>query len=372
MRKVSRSPVLQVADDKKDRKRSYKHYVVSILFHIFFLTFLGLFPSFQGGQKIEDETRFVKLDSNQLAELEKMFNKAPEQRSKPPAPKPKPPKSKAKKPEKTIKPKTVDKPKVVEKTESKMLKKKQTLQTAAKKEPPKVKTYKTPKIHPDAGGGAGKGNVEPRDINQTGILSLLGDTVGIQPQNALAAVTNLDAVPSPQVTSSNLTVGGVVSELGTGDISVPKAAIITTRGSTQVLRSGGAKGEDRVAALEKGNTGEQEVMGMVTAKLDKSAKVRGGLSMDTVKRVIDQHLDDISYCYETELINNPSVVGKLLFEWKIMMSGEVGEVRIKSSSINSHEIHTCIKDSIRSWRFPKPKGSEVMVSYPFVFDIVGF
>ena len=94
--------------------------------------------------------------------------------------------------------------------------------------------------------------------------------------------------------------------------------------------------------------------------------------MEAVKRVIDEHLDDITYCYETELIANPSIVGKVMFEWKILMSGEVGEVRIKSSSINSHEIHTCIKDAIRTWRFPKPRGSEVMVSYPFVFDIVGF
>jgi len=163
-----------------------------------------------------------------------------------------------------------------------------------------------------------------------------------------------------------------VGKLGTGEIAVPKNNIISTKGSNQVLRSYGRKGEGTVAALEKGTTGEQEVMGMVTAKLDKSARIRGGLSMEAVKRVIDAHLDDITYCYESELISNPSIIGRVMFEWKILMSGKVGEVRIKSSSINSHEIHTCIKDSIRTWHFPQPSGSEVMVSYPFVFDIVGF
>jgi hypothetical protein len=113
-------------------------------------------------------------------------------------------------------------------------------------------------------------------------------------------------------------------------------------------------------------------MGMVTVTPDKTVRISGGLSMEAVKRVIDQHLGDITYCYETELINNPSIMGKVMFEWKILMSGEVGEVRIKSSSINSHEIHNCIKDSIRGWQFPKPSGAEVIVSYPFVFDIVAF
>jgi hypothetical protein len=65
-------------------------------------------------------------------------------------------------------------------------------------------------------------------------------------------------------------------------------------------------------------------------------------------------------------------MGKMIFEWKILTSGQVGEVRIKSSTVNSHEIHACIKAAIKTWQFPKPKGSTVVVSYPFIFDVVGF
>lgn len=332
------------------QKKSYRHYGVSFAFHIVFLLFLGLFPSFDNGKNMEDETRFVQLDSTQLAELEKVMN---------PQPKPPPPKPPAVMPEQQIEPTVL---------------KKKPEKVASNKKPSNANSKKAsrPSRHPDAGGGFGEGNVATRNINEAGILGMLSDTVGIQPRNALAAVTNLDAVSSPNVRASNLTVGGVVGKLGTGEIAVPKGTIVATKGSSQVLRSYGRKGEGTVAALEKGKIGEQEVMGMVTATLDKSARIRGGLSMEAVKRVIDEHLDDITYCYETELIANPSIVGKVMFEWKILMSGEVGEVRIKSSSINSHEIHTCIKDAIRTWRFPKPRGSEVMVSYPFVFDIVGF
>ncbi len=351
MRMVGGSLVPEIPEIKESNKKSYRHFGVSFAFHIVFLTFLGLFPSFDSGKKIEDEARFVQLDTNQLAELEKVMK---------PQPKPKPPE-----PAPVVEPQLKKEPKPA-------VLKKEPVRVASNKKPSKSKTVSRPSRHPDAGGGFGEGNVSTRNINETGILGMISDSVGIQPRNALAAVTNLDAVSSPNVTAGNLKVGGVVGHIGTGEIAVPKGSIISTKGSSQVLRSYGRKGEGTVAALEKGKTGEQEVMGMVTATLDKSVRIRGGLSMEAVKRVIDEHLDDITYCYETELIANPSIVGKVMFEWKILMTGEVGEVRIKSSSINSHEIHACIKEAIRTWRFPKPSGSEVLVSYPFVFDIVGF
>ncbi|MBN1906348.1 MAG: FHA domain-containing protein [Deltaproteobacteria bacterium] len=363
MRLVSRSFIPEAPEIARARKKPYKHLGVSLVFHIVFLTFLGFIPSFHSENKPVDEPRFVKLDSAQFAELEKVIKPLPEPEKKPePKPEPKP----------SVQPPV--KEQIVKKKPEPVIAKKEPVKLAADSKPSGASAASGPDKHPDAGGGFGKGNVSARNINQTGILSMISDTVGIQPRSALAAVTNLDAVSTPNVSTANFKVGGVVGKLGTGEISVPKAsaAIVSTKGSSQVLRSHGAKGEGRVAALEKGTTGEKEVMGMVTVTPDKSVRISGGLSMEAVKRVIDQHLGDITYCYETELINNPSIMGKVIFEWKIMISGEVGEVRIKSSSINSHEIHNCIKESIRGWQFPKPSGAEVIVSYPFVFDIVAF
>jgi hypothetical protein len=96
------------------------------------------------------------------------------------------------------------------------------------------------------------------------------------------------------------------------------------------------------------------------------------MSREMVKRIIDQHLEDITYCYETALMGNPSIMGRIVFEWKILMDGRVGQVNIVASSVNSHEIHNCIKAAIKTWQFPKPVGTEVVVSYPFVFDLVAF
>lgn len=225
---------------------------------------------------------------------------------------------------------------------------------------------------PKAGGGFGKGNVSNRNINEAGILGMLGSSIAPSSKNAIAAVTNLDAVSTSNSTSGDFKVGGIVGKLGSSRISVTTPGPLGTKGSKQVLRSFGAKGEGSVVALEKGKTGQKQVVGMVKASLSKKVRVQGGMSREAVKKVIDAHLDEISYCYETALLSNPSIIGKVVFEWKILASGRVGEVKIKSSSINSNQIHSCIKSCIKSWQFPEPSGSEVVVSYPFIFDIVGF
>ena len=148
--------------------------------------------------------------------------------------------------------------------------------------------------------------------------------------------------------------------------------VVRSKGSSQVLRSAGIGGEGEVAALRKGKTGQNQVMAKVSVDLDKSVRVQGGMSREAVKRVIDQHLDEISFCYENALMDSPSLMGNIVFEWKILMTGKVGAVRIKSSTVRSSQIHNCIQAAIKSWQFPKPQNTEVMVSYPFVFDIVGF
>lgn len=350
------APPVDVKLPAGEKRHPYKHAATSFLFHLVFIAFLGLVPSFNVDDN-EPESHFVQLDQAQLAELEKMIQPKPKK----PTPPPPPPK------------KVEPPPKPVVKKKTPVTKVKPN-RVATKKKSKRNKVASVSR-HPKAGGGFGKGNVVNRDVNQTGLLSMLGDSVGFQPQAAVAAVTNLDAVTAPGgVAKTNFKVGGIVGKLGTDEISVPTGGIVATKGSKQVLRSIGASGSGKVAALEKGKIGQKQVAGTVTASLTKSVLIQGGggMSRQAVKRVIDQHLDEITYCYETALISNPSIMGKMIFEWKILMGGDVGEVRIKSSTVNSHEIHACIKAAIKTWQFPKPKGSTVVVSYPFIFDVVGF
>lgn len=290
----------------------------------------------------EAEARFVKIDMSQLYQ------------PKPVTPKPKP----------VIPPQKVTPSKVkVPKTPPK------TTQMAKKKPAPR----KQPASSPNAGGGSDtKGNIKTRNIKQTGLLGLIGDGIGLAPKEALASVTNLDVVTSPKTSDSNFKVGGVPGKLPGAKLELVTGEVVRSKGTQQVLRSAGIKGDGEVAALKKGQTGQNKVMAMVSVELNKSVRVQGGMSREAVKRVIDQHLDEISYCYENALIDTPSLMGNIVFEWKILMSGQVGAVRIKSSTIRSGQIHHCIQAAIKTWQFEKPQHSEVIVSYPFVFDIVGF
>jgi len=351
LRRVWRNQGPKVAEPAKKGVFFHKHLVKSSMFHAIVLVLLTLFISLPDpSRRPLPEARFVQIDQRQLLERKKA---SAVQRPK--------------------KPKPSQRPEAVEPFEkpAKMAKK----ATSRKGKPRRRASVSR---SPKAGGGAGKagGNISNRNINvhQTGILGALGikDGIGLMPKEALAAVTNLDAVPSARGAEANFKVGGIVGKLGTAKIAVPSGPVINTKGSAEVLRSAGVRGKGRIAALEKGKTGEKKVQGMVTASLTKTVRIQGGMSRQAVKRVIDKHLDEISYCYECALISNPSIMGKMVFEWKILMSGKVGEVRIKSSSIQSSDLHSCLKGAIKSWQFPKPKGAEVIVSYPFVFDIIGF
>jgi hypothetical protein len=336
---------------------TWRHWVFSLGSHMVVLLCLFIYGYFHAAVPERDELIFAKVDPELIKQLE--LKKTPEVIKKEPLPEPEP-KPAAKK----VAPAKETPPREIPKTTPK--------KTQQKKRPKKAVAAESPSKDPNAGGGFGEGNIKNRNINQTGILSVLGGKAPGGGAGAVVAVTNLDAVAVPGATEKNFSVGGVKGSLGDGKIVVARGEMIQTKGGEQVLRSAGAGGDGQVAALERGTTGKKKVQAMVTAKLNHTVSVEGGMSREMVKRVIDQHLSEITFCYESALISNPNIMGRISFEWKILMSGEVGEVRILASSVNSHEVHDCIISAIKSWQFPKPVGTEVVVSYPFVFDLVAF
>jgi pSer/pThr/pTyr-binding forkhead associated (FHA) protein/outer membrane biosynthesis protein TonB len=366
----SQSPA--VPEGPRAKTLSWKHGALSLAVHMLFLVVLAFLSTAQLKEAPEPETRFVQVDPHLLEKIQKKNKPV----VKPPPPKPKetkPATKPVKRKEPVKKKEAVKKRVAVKKKPARVSKKppKTSTRRAAAKSSKKARKSTVSK-HPNAGGGSGKGNTRQRNVNQVGILSMLGDGKGPKVQSTIADVTNLDAVKSANSSQANFKVGGIKGKLGTSEISVTGGNVVATKGNSQVLRSYGAEGKGRVAALKKGNIGQKQVKGMVQARLNKSVRIRGGMSREAVKRVIEQHLDEITYCYETALISNPTIKGKITMEWKILMSGAVGEVRIKSSTVKSPAIYGCIKSAIKSWRFPKPVGNEVVVSYPFIFDIVGF
>ncbi len=346
LRLIPRSESPKVSVTAKSTRPLFKNLIKSSVIHVVFMLLASIILSSpELPDPMDTEARFVKIDTSQL------------QKSEPTVQKPEP----AQPLKKVIKPKT--------KVPAKPPKTTRTAQKKPPKSPPKKQLNSSPNV---GGGNDVNGNVKTRNIKQAGLLGLIGDSIGLAPKEALASVTNLDVVSLPGVTDKNFNIGGIPGKLPGSKLEIVAGDVVRSKGTQQVLKSAGIQGDGEVAALKKGQTGQNKVMAMVSVELNKSVRVQGGMSRQAVKRVIDQHLDEISYCYENALIGAPSLMGNIVFEWKILMSGKVGMVRIKSSTIRSGQIHQCIQAAIKSWQFEKPQHSEVIVSYPFVFDIVGF
>lgn len=231
--------------------------------------------------------------------------------------------------------------------------------------------------HPEpADTGSGKaGNVEKKNVNNLGLLAALGKKTGISlaPNEALASIgTNMDAVKSSRG-NEGFNVGNFKANLGDSKIAIPAGGVINNKGGAGVYRSAGIGGKGSVAALGSGKTGKRAVKAVVAAPVAKKVRASGGgISREAVAKVINDHMDEVNACYESALVNDSNLLGRIEFEWTILQSGDVGDVKIKSSTVKSSQLHSCIISAIKSWKFPKPNGSDVIVSYPFVFDITGF
>ncbi len=100
--------------------------------------------------------------------------------------------------------------------------------------------------------------------------------------------------------------------------------------------------------------------------------IMGSLDKEIIRRVVREHMSQIRYCYERELVKNPGLSGKITMKWIINGSGRVTTSTVADTSMKSKPVESCIARKIRGWRFPKPKGGGiVIVNYPFVFKKSG-
>jgi TonB family protein len=107
--------------------------------------------------------------------------------------------------------------------------------------------------------------------------------------------------------------------------------------------------------------------------LDTSASdVAEGLTKDQVGRVIHKHMSEIRYCYESAMIREPDVEGKLAVNFVIGGGGQVKRAGVAQSSLGDAKLDNCVMERLVRWKFPTPKGGvDVAVNYPFVFKTLG-
>jgi hypothetical protein len=141
-----------------------------------------------------------------------------------------------------------------------------------------------------------------------------------------------------------------------------------TKGGEQLKSGGGSL----VGALTGATAGQGGVAGVPVSMPARQAKVQGTYDRDALAKVINEHLGEIRACYERALLRNPDLgAGKVQLEWTIGVDGSVGKVGAKVVTIKSSEVVSCLLETIKDIKFPKPTGGEVIVGYPVLFNSVG-
>jgi len=102
-----------------------------------------------------------------------------------------------------------------------------------------------------------------------------------------------------------------------------------------------------------------------------TARVNGYLSAEQINRVVRANQAAIRYCYEVQVQRQPNLRGRVEINWRIDLSGRVTTARVARSSLGSGAVEGCIVRQVRRWRFPRPDGGEVNVTYPFIFGLQG-
>lgn len=192
--------------------------------------------------------------------------------------------------------------------------------------------------------------------------------------SVLAAVDKMGSGPGSK--KNNFKLSGLVGKepianagLGTFGLGGGGKGGHATKGLEMLNgRGGGGIGALGSTGFGKG----RDVGGTVARASSRRVKAQGNIDREAVAKVINSHLQEIRGCYERALLKDPSLAGKAVLEWTISTSGGVVSVKTKSSTLRSSAVEGCILRAIKGWRFPRAKGGNVIISYPFVFNSVGY
>jgi hypothetical protein len=106
-----------------------------------------------------------------------------------------------------------------------------------------------------------------------------------------------------------------------------------------------------------------------TIRLAPATEVRGALSKETIRRVLQRHVNEVRYCYEEGLRARPDLQGRVAIRFVVRPDGAVQLATKASSDLGDAEVEQCIAGVVRRLQFPAPEGGGmVFVTYPFMLQ----
>jgi len=101
---------------------------------------------------------------------------------------------------------------------------------------------------------------------------------------------------------------------------------------------------------------------------DAYPRISQGLTAETVRRVIWVHINQIRYCYQQALFKQPTLAGRMLVNFQINPQGQVLELSVRESTLESPQLIACVSDAMRAWEFPPTPSYDGIteINYPFL------
>jgi hypothetical protein len=93
--------------------------------------------------------------------------------------------------------------------------------------------------------------------------------------------------------------------------------------------------------------------------------VTGRLRAEVIRRIVQKHLGQLRYCYETVLTTHSDLAGALTLAFVITPEGVVAQSKANGVS---PELESCVARRAMTWTFPKAK-PPVKVTYPMTFAL---
>lgn len=163
--------------------------------------------------------------------------------------------------------------------------------------------------------------------------------------------------------------GGLGGDLDAAFDGIAGVGLATGRGRT--TRGGGSGSAASIGGLATSGGGKvglgRKAERRVGAVKTEAPEVDGSLDSAAIARVVRARMRMVQDCYERELKRSPNISGKIEIEFTIGTNGRVEEALIASNAMGSAAVGNCIVSRIRRWRFPRPDGGSVTVTFPFIF-----
>lgn len=87
-----------------------------------------------------------------------------------------------------------------------------------------------------------------------------------------------------------------------------------------------------------------------------------------IRETVSEKSSAIQYCYEKQLLEEPSLEGRVVATWTIGLDGTVERASIAESTLEDERVESCVRRVVERMEFAEPDGGRCEINYPFEFS----